>query len=369
MAELNTLRQPARTAATATALMIGMALVGTLSILSASARAAADDIFHDSVHGDVIISGINNSYIPSNIYRQIAQLTGVKEARRIQYEYGFIKQDPGLIQGEDEKEFGKSFSLKISAGRIYADAATEAVISEEFAAKKNLQIGDTVPVVLSTSNSRLMLTIVGTFTVPEGAHFDNIFTDIDTLQQSGAPDRSSLIIVDAAPGQDIGAVKTEISKILADYPLATVETKSEYIDQQLAMIDTMLALIYGLLALAIIIAVLGIVNTLTLSVSERTTEIGLLRAVGMTRGNIRKMITLESVAIALLGAILGLSLGILFGWGLQQSLAADGLNKLVIPYSTLLISLAGSIVVGIFAAISPARRAAKTDILAAIAAE
>ena len=89
----------------------------------------------------------------------------------------------------------------------------------------------------------------------------------------------------------------------------------------------------------------------------------------MTRGNIRKMITLESVAIALLGAILGLSLGILFGWGLQQSLAADGLNKLVIPYSTLLISLAGSIVVGIFAAINPARRAAKTDILAAIAAE
>ncbi|WP_073996852.1 ABC transporter permease [Arcanobacterium urinimassiliense] len=369
MAELNTLRQPARTAATATALMIGMALVGTLSILSASARASADDIFHDSVHGDVIISGINNSYIPSDIYQQITQLAGVKEARRIQFEYGFIKQDSDLIQGEDEKEFGKSFSLKISAGRIYADAAAEAVVSEEFAAKKNLQIGDTVPVALSTSNSRLMLTIVGTFTAPEGVHFDNIITDIDTLQQSGAPDRSSLIIVDAAPGQDIGAVKAEISKILADYPLATVETKSDYIDQQLAMIDVMLALIYGLLALAIIIAVLGIVNTLTLSVSERTTEIGLLRAVGMTRGNIRKMITLESVAIALLGAILGLSLGILFGWGLQQSLAADGLNKLVIPYSTLLISLAGSIVVGIFAAIGPARRAAKTDILAAIAAE
>lgn len=200
-------------------------------------------------------------------------------------------------------------------------------------------------------------------------HFDNTLTDIDTLQQSGAPDRSSLVIVDAAPGQDIGAVKAKISKIPADYLLATVETKSDYIEQQLEMIDVILALIYDLLTLAIIIAVLGIVNTLTLSVSEHTTEIGLLRAVGMTRGNIRKMITLESVAIALLGAILGLSLGILFGWGLQHSVAADGLNKLVIPYSTLLISLAGFIVVDIFAAIGLARRTAKTDILAAIAAE
>lgn len=131
-------------------------------------------------------------------------------------------------------------------------------------------------------------------------HFDNTLTDIDTLQQSGAPDRSSLVIVDAAPGQDIGAVKAKISKIPADYFLATVETKSDYIEQQLEMIDVILALIYDLLTLAIIIAVLGIVNTLTLSVSERTTEIGLLRAVGMTRRNIRKMITLESVEIALL---------------------------------------------------------------------
>jgi putative ABC transport system permease protein len=149
----------------------------------------------------------------------------------------------------------------------------------------------------------------------------------------------------------------------------TLKDPQEFVDEQLELINQFLGIIYALLGLAIVIAVLGIINTLALSVIERTREIGLLRAVGLSRRQLRRMVRLESVAIALLGAILGIVMGLAFGIALQRAIADEGLDVLSIPWLTLIIFVVLAAIVGVLAAVLPARRAAKLNVLDAITTE
>jgi putative ABC transport system permease protein len=164
-------------------------------------------------------------------------------------------------------------------------------------------------------------------------------------------------------------VQAGIEGVLADLPTVTVKDQDAFAADQRAPVDQLLAIIYALLGLAVIIAVLGIVNTLALSVIERTREVGLLRAIGMSRRQLRSMIRLESVAISVLGAVLGIGLGLIFGISLQQAIADEGINVLSIPFVQLLIFVVLAGVVGVLAAVWPARRAARMDVLRAITAE
>ena len=154
--------------------------------------------------------------------------------------------------------------------------------------------------------------------------------------------------------------------MIADLPTITLKDRAEFAAEQRAPIDQMLSLIYALLALAVVIAVLGIVNTLALSVIERTPEVGLLRAVGLSQRQLRTMVRLESMIISLLGAVLGVGLGLLFGVALQRSQADSGIGVLSLPFVQLLIFVALAALVGVLAAVWPARRAARLDVLRAI---
>jgi putative ABC transport system permease protein len=164
-------------------------------------------------------------------------------------------------------------------------------------------------------------------------------------------------------------VSTAINRIIADIPTVTLKDQNAFAAERRAPIDQMLYIIYALLGLAVIIAVLGIINTLALSVIERTREIGLLRAVGLSRRQLRAMLRLESVVIALLGAVLGIVLGLGAGVALQRSLVDDGIRVLSIPYPQLALFTALAAVVGVLAAVWPGRRAARLDVLRAISME
>jgi putative ABC transport system permease protein len=171
------------------------------------------------------------------------------------------------------------------------------------------------------------------------------------------------------PGADKAAVEAGIAKVIADLPTVSLKDQDAFAAEQRKPIDQLLYMIYALLGLAVVIAVLGIVNTLALSVIERTREIGLLRAVGLSRRQLRTMLRLESVAIALLGAVLGVGLGLVAGWALQRSLADDGIDVLSVPGTQLAVFVVLAGLVGVLAALWPGRRAAKLDVLRAITTE
>ena len=164
-------------------------------------------------------------------------------------------------------------------------------------------------------------------------------------------------------------VQHDLEQVVADLPIVTVKNEAEFAQEQRAPIDQFVKLIYALLGLALVIAVLGIVNTLALSIIERTREVGLLRAIGLSRSQLRLMVTLESVVIAVLGAVLGVVLGIGFGIALMHSLREEGLEVISVPVGQLAIFLVVSVVIGVVAALLPARRAAQLDVLRAIGAE
>ena len=197
--------------------------------------------------------------------------------------------------------------------------------------------------------------------------FSPILTTLDTFTEAGFEPADNLLIVDAEPGAD--GVEERLEKVVAELPIVTVKDQQEFAQEQREPIDQFVLIIFALLGLALLIAVLGIVNTLALSIIERTREVGLLRAVGVTRGQLRRMITLESVVIAVLGATLGVVLGTGFGIALMYAVRDEGLEVISVPYGQVAIFLLLSVVIGVLAAVLPARRAARLDVLRAIATE
>ena len=177
------------------------------------------------------------------------------------------------------------------------------------------------------------------------------------------------VYLKAEPGADHTRIQAELDRIVASYPTAKVENVAQFKADQSAGINALLGLVYVLLLLAVIIALLGIVNTLALSILERTQELGLMRAVGMSRRQTRSIIRWESVITALLGTFLGLVIGLFFGWSVVRALSDDGINRLAVPAGQLVVVVVLAALAGVAAAILPARRAARLDVLEAIAAD
>jgi putative ABC transport system permease protein len=190
-----------------------------------------------------------------------------------------------------------------------------------------------------------------------------------TLADADFQVADNYLLIDVAADADATAVQRTIEEQTAALPTVTVKDQQGYADEQRAGIDQMLVLVYALLGLALVIAVLGIVNTLALSVIERTREVGLLRAIGVSRRQLRQMIRLEAIVIAVLGALLGVVMGVVFGVAVMQPLASEGLDVVVVPGLQLVLYVVGAALVGVLAAVLPARRAARLDVLQAIATE
>ena len=196
-----------------------------------------------------------------------------------------------------------------------------------------------------------------------------LFLGLETIERYVPGGQDSALYVNAASGTSADTLRSRLEETVDPYPQVQVRDQADYKRLVRNQISVLLYLVYALLGLAIVIAVLGVVNTLALSVVERTREIGLLRAIGLARRQLRRMIRLESVVIAVFGAVLGLTLGLVWGVCVQQVLALQGMKALAIPWGTLIAVVVGSAVVGIVAALLPALRAARMNVLAAIAHE
>jgi len=196
-----------------------------------------------------------------------------------------------------------------------------------------------------------------------------LFLGIAAVEEHVPQGQDSALYVNAAEGTGPDELRRRLEAALEAYPQVQVRDQADYKELVHDQIAVLLYLVYALLGLAIIIAVLGVVNTLALSVVERTREIGLLRAIGLARRQLRRMIRLESVVIAVFGAVLGLALGLVWGLCVQQVLALEGMTALAIPWGTVVAVVVGSAVVGIAAALLPALRASRMNVLAAIAHE
>jgi putative ABC transport system permease protein len=241
----------------------------------------------------------------------------------------------------------------------------------DFAKDHDVRIGDTLPVEFPGGQRTEMK--VAAFTDQDGSDGfgmqGGLFFGIATVEKYVPGGQDSALYVNAASGTGADQLRARLDKSLDPYPQVQVRDLADYKKLVHDQIAVLLYLVYALLGLAIVIAVLGVVNTLALSVVERTREIGLLRAIGLGRRQLRRMIRLESVVIAVFGAVLGLALGLVWGVCVQQVLELQGMNALAIPWTTIVAVVVGSAVVGIVAALLPALRASRMNVLAAIAHE
>jgi putative ABC transport system permease protein len=367
LARENAMRNPKRTSSTAAALMIGVGLVGFITIFAASTKASVNKSLDKSFSGDFVIATNTGGF--GGLSPQLAaQLKKLPEVDAVSSgRFSQAKTDHGNIDllAVDQSTWGDIVDLDVTQGKL-TDLGTPDTVAvfDEVAATRKLKVGDSMPVTfLETGNQALR--VVAIFSNKDLA--GNYVTGLPTYDKNIADKFDSLILINKKDSVPSAEARAAIEKATAPYPLAKLKDQTEYKDEVAKQIDGFVNLVYALLALAVIIALFGIANALALSIFERTSELGLLRAVGMTRRQVRTMVRWESVIVALLGTFLGLVIGLFFGWALIQALKDEGIDVLRIPVTQLIVVTFVAAVAGVVAAVFPARRAAKLDVLKAIA--
>jgi putative ABC transport system permease protein len=361
----NSMRSPKRTAQTASALMIGLALVSAITVFGASLSKSATSSVDQAISADLIITNASQAQpgISDAIEPLVAKVPGVTVTNTAydgQVQVGDSLED---LTGVGTQTLAQTVILRMSSGSAAALSSGDLLIDTTTASSKHLHVGDTLAVkyaktgVVDMTIGGIFKTnaLLGSYVVSNGfflSHFDQTLP-IAVLAR----------ISSGATGEQA------VTTALADFPNVQVQSKAEFEKSQKQQVDKLLGLVYALLALAVIIALIGIINTLMLSVFERTREIGLLRAVGMTRRQIRSMVRAESVILALFGALVGIVIGTGLGLALVSSLRSQGIGSTAVPVAELIGFLALAALLGLFSATFPARRAARLDILAAIATD
>ncbi|MER5810941.1 FtsX-like permease family protein [Streptomyces sp. NPDC002033] len=375
LAERNALRNPRRTGATAAALMIGLALVACLSVVGSSMVSSATDELDRTVGADYIVDSSAMQPVVPQAEQAMRAVKGLDHVTAYREATAKITAPDGSSLQSDlsvtDPAYAQDLRRKMVAGRhedAYAPGAMS--VGSLYADEHHVKVGDELTVAFT--GGKTVRLKVAAITSDEGNIDKGVkYISTATAEANIPADqlaRPFMLMGKARPGQADSAY-AELKTALAGYPQYTVRNQTDYKENLKDQVGQLLNMVYGLLALAIIVAVLGVVNTLALSVVERTREIGLMRAIGLSRRQLRRMIRLESVVIALFGALLGLGLGM--GWGAtaQQLLALQGLKVLEIPWATILGVFAGSALVGLFAALVPAFRAGRMNVLNAIAGE
>ncbi|AZP18388.1 ABC transporter permease [Streptomyces aquilus] len=373
MAERNALRNPRRTGATGAALMIGLALVACLSVVGSSMVASATSELDKSVGADFIVQG-NQRIVPQaqKAMEQtpgLAHVTSYKEVEAVLTSPDGKKDDSRVTAADPT--YAQDLRRATTEGTLSAAYGKDSMsVGSDYAKDHGVHVGDTITVAFKggkTAKLKVAAITDDDSALDQGARYLSIATMKQYVPADQIPP-NTIMFAKAKDGQEKQAYAA-LKKSLDDYPQYQVRDQTDYKQELKDQIGQLLNMVYGLLALAIIVAVLGVVNTLALSVVERTREIGLMRAIGLSRRQLRRMIRMESVVIALFGALLGLGLGM--GWGAtaQKLLALEGLNVLDIPWPTIIGVFVGSAFVGLFAALVPAFRAGRMNVLNAIATD
>jgi putative ABC transport system permease protein len=372
LARENAVRNPGRTASTAAALMIGLALVSFVAIFAAGLRNSTTAAFDKTIKADLILTNDDGfSDISAGVNRAVAELDGVEVASPGRFAQANTAGDKGgYLTLVDTQTVGSVMTLDWEQGDdsvLTGLGRADAVIDEKWGREKGLEVGERFKTQTS-SGKTLTYTVRGSFVDRADFNGDFVASDV-TAAAYGEPNSVSQVLLTLEEGADTGAVREDIDALVKDrYPTVDTKTKVEYKDFISEQVNQLLGVVYALLALAVIVSLFGIVNTLALSIHERTRELGLLRAVGMSRRQVRRVIRYEAVITALIGAVLGSVLGVLFALIMSRPLADEGFT-LSIPVLTLIALLVLALVAGVIAAIGPARRASRLDVLDALAYE
>jgi putative ABC transport system permease protein len=357
----NSMRNPRRTAQTASALMVGLALVSGMAVFGASLSDAITGGVDHATNANLILTPTGKqSGFSSLVPTVAAKAKGVTVETTVYQGQFQVQGSLQALTGVATQHLSDTVILNMTSGSSAALNNGELLIDSTTATSKHLSVGDTVPVKFAkTGTTTLRIggvyqvnALVGSYLIGSGlflANFRHPAPSVVLLRTTGS--------------------ETAVQNALSGYPNVQVQTRDNFEQSQTTSVDGLLGLVYALLALAVIIALIGIVNTLMLSVIERTHEIGLLRAVGMRRRQVRSMIRSEAVILSLFGAVIGVVIGTPMGLALVASLRKEGFTETSVPYTTLVIFLIVAAVLGLMAAAWPARRAAKLDVLAAIATE
>ncbi len=375
LARENAMRQPGRTAVTAAALMIGVALVTFVSVLAAGTKASINRAVDASFAGDLIVENsqaTNGQGIPTAIAPALRQVPGIARVTPIAFTLGRVQGLGGnsSVTAIDPSSFGQVYRIDWQHGSnaTLAQLGTSGtILTKRFADANGFKLGQTLSV-LTAADRRVALRVVGIAT-DNARLLGNLTVTLALSRQAFGQRDDALDFVAYARGATNAQVQPAVERLLsARFPQARSRTAAQFKRDQAGQINTLLALIYVLLALAVIVSLFGIVNTLVLSIYERVRELGLLRAIGTSRRQIRQMVRYEAIITALIGGVIGLVVGVLFAIVITRPLAADGF-VLSIPIPTLIILLVAAALAGRWAAVLPARRAARLDILAALASE
>jgi putative ABC transport system permease protein len=374
LARENSQRNPSRTAATAAALMIGLALVSFVTVFAAGLKASIADAIEDNFQGELEIQNTNGyDPIPKAVAATVRQVPGVQtvstlESTQIKIDgAGGKPRATGLEPATASQVLKLDFQGDTTEQTLRELTPSETIVDESFADSNDLEIGDTIQALGQTGN-RASFRIVGEFKDSADLLGSLVVTQ-EAMARNFAVTQDTFDFVKLAPGADAGAVQDRIDTLLTrQFPTAEVMNQEELKQNQEDQINPLLGLVYALLSLAIIVSLFGIANTLALSIYERTRELGMLRAVGMSRRQVRRMIRYESVITALIGAVLGMVLGLIFAALMSVPLEDQGF-VLSYPVGQLVFILVVAAIAGVLAAIAPARRAARLDVLQALAYE
>ncbi|MFB8240739.1 ABC transporter permease [Kitasatospora purpeofusca] len=363
LARQNAVRNPRRTAATAAALTIGLTLVSGLTVIGASVSDTVDRAVTSSMKADYVVAAANSMSLSDKVPAEVAKAPGVAASSpmtQVSWELGGKQRD---ISGLNSESLDKLVSVTLKSGSLAAAAKGQLLVDEDLAKKLGATTGSTVPVTYPDDTK-------GTLTV--GAVYETggllggaVLANSEILKHDPQPYLES-VLVKGTDGET-AALKKALKDATGANPVIEVQSRQDVRDGFSQTITFALNLMYGLLAMSVVVAVLGVINTLAMSVFERKREIGMLRAIGLDRSGIKRMVRLESVVISVFGAGIGILLGCFMAWAINGTLESEmaGLTT-VLPFGQLLLFLALAGLVGVVAAFWPARRAAGLDILDSI---
>jgi putative ABC transport system permease protein len=365
LARQNSVRNPRRTAATASALMIGLTLITGMTVMAGSLQKAIDKMASDAIRADYVVSMANRTPLSPDVDEKLRATEGVTATSPLRNAPARIDGETEFLTGVTGATIGDLTELPVADGRFEV-GGDRVVVDEDTAKAHGWKAGATFTASFEDGEKE-RLTVAGVYRPNEMMR--GIMLDLPTLAPHQSDPADMQVMVKTADGAS-AATKDRLEKALGSNPAVRVQDKQDISNEIAQMFTMMLNMLYGLLAMAVIVAVLGVINTLAMSVFERSQEIGMLRAIGLDRTGIKRMVRLESLVISLFGGVLGIGLGVFFGWAAGE-LMADSLAtyELVLPWARIAVFLLLAATVGVLAALWPARRAARLNMLAAIKSE
>ncbi|MPY33768.1 ABC transporter permease [Streptomyces adustus] len=365
LARQNSVRNPRRTAATASALMIGLTLITGMTVVAGSLQHSIDKMAAAAIKADYVVSMANGNSLSTDVDKKLKATAGVTATSPLRNAPSRIDGISEYLTGVDGSTIGELTALTLDSG-AFEVGGTRVVVDDRTAKSHHWKAGSSFTVNYEDGKPQ-QLTVAGVYEATEMMR--GIMLDNATLAPH-QPDVTDMQVMVKTSGGASDATKDRLEKALGSNPGIKVQSKQDISNSIASMFTLVLNMLYGLLAMAVIVAVLGVVNTLAMSVFERSQEIGMLRAIGLDRRNIKRMVRLESLVISLFGGVLGIGLGVFFGWAAGELLGAKMTTyELVLPWARMALFLLLAATVGVLAALWPARRAARLNMLAAIKSE